>query len=190
MGPDVTKEEFENQRLAYKLVDSRKVRVPRVYEFFCDEQGWGYILMEFINGKAIDPLEDIDSIQRVVSVLNYFSTLRYSVPGSLYGGDCRGLLFLETDNLVFDTLDGMEESFNGGLFAHNTKLALRGHELELCHLDIVPRNILWQEDGSLCLLDWASAGSYPRLFEFCVQWILDGKEGSFNSLLLKSMNPL
>jgi thiamine kinase-like enzyme len=59
-----------------------------------------------------------------------------------------------------------------------------------CHLDIAPRNILWQEDGTLCIVDWASAGFYPRLFEFCVQWIVKGKDGNFNSLLLESMNPL
>ncbi|KGO55731.1 hypothetical protein PEX1_062240 [Penicillium expansum] len=45
-------------------------------------------------------------------------------------------------------------------------------------------------DGSLCLVDWASAGFYPRLFEFCIQWIFDGKDGSFNSLLLESVDPL
>ncbi|KAJ5544173.1 kinase-like protein [Penicillium frequentans] len=189
-GPDVTKEEFENQRLAYELVDSRKVRIPRVCDFFCDERGWGYFVMEFIDGKVIDPLEDVNSIQRVASVLNYFSTLRYNVPGSLYGSPCRGLLFPETEDLVFDSLDAMETWFNSRLFAHNPKLTLRDHKLVLCHLDIAPRNILWQEDGSLCLIDWASAGFYPRIFEFCVQWIFDGKDGNFNSLLLKSMNPL
>ena len=44
-------------------------------------------------------------------------------------------------------------------------------ELVFCHLDIAPRNLLRQEDGSLCLIDWASAGYYPRLFEFGMQWI-------------------
>lgn len=60
----------------------------------------------------------------------------------------------------------------------------------LCHLDIAPRNIIWQEDGSLCLIDWVSSGFYLRLFEFCIQWIFDGKDGSFNSLLLESVDPL
>lgn len=34
-GPDVIREEFENQRIAYELVDSRIARIPRVYDFFC-----------------------------------------------------------------------------------------------------------------------------------------------------------
>ncbi|KAJ5919115.1 kinase-like protein [Penicillium verhagenii] len=180
-GPDVTKEEFENQRLAYELVDRCKVRIPHVYDFFCDERGWGYLVMEYIDGKVIDPLEDVCSIQRVASVLDYFSTLRYNIPGSLYGSTCRGLLFPETEDVVFDSLDGMEKWFNTRLFPHNPKLTLRDSELVLCHLDIAPRNLLWQEDGSLCLIDWASAGFYPRLFEFCMQWIFDGKDGNFNS---------
>lgn len=33
-GPDVTKEEAEAQRIAYELVDSRIVRIPRAYAFF------------------------------------------------------------------------------------------------------------------------------------------------------------
>jgi hypothetical protein len=130
----VTKEEFENQRLAYGLVDSREFRIPRVYEFFCDERGWGYILMEVMNGKVNDPLEDVSSIRRVASVLYYFSTLRYTVPESLYGGACRGLLFPDTEDLLFESLDAMKEWYNSRLFAHDPHLTLQGHELVLCHL--------------------------------------------------------
>ena len=189
-GPDVTKEEAENQRMAYELVDSRIVRIPHVYAFFSDERGWGYIVMEFIEGKAIDPLEDVTAIEKVAGVLDYFATLRHTIPGSLCGGFCRGLLFPETEDLIFDSLDKMEKWFNSRLFLHNPKLTFRGCELVLCHLDIAPRNILWLEDGSLCLIDWASAGYYPRLFEFCAQWVVEGKDGNFNSLLLKLMDPL
>ncbi|KAJ5882714.1 kinase-like protein [Penicillium subrubescens] len=146
--------------------------------------------MEYIEGKVIDPLEDINAIEKVAGVLDYFATLRHDIPGPLSGGICRGLLFPETEDLVFDSINEMEKWFNSRLFAHNPKLTFQGCELVLCHLDIAPRNILWQEDGSLCLIDWASAGYYPRLFEFCAQWIIEGKDGGFNSLLLKSMNPL
>ncbi|KAK9850830.1 hypothetical protein MYU51_011403 [Penicillium brevicompactum] len=189
-GPDVTKEEFENQRIAHELVDSRIARVPRVYDFFVDERGWGYIVMEFMKGKVIDPLDDVSLIQRIANMLNHFATLRYDIPGSIYGGPCRGLLFPEFEELVFNSLDQMEDWFNSRLFAHNPTLDLQGSELVLCHLDIAPRNIIWLEDGSLCLIDWASAGFYPRLFEFSMQWILDGKDGDFNSNLLELVEPL
>lgn len=189
-GPDVTNEEAENQRIAFERVDSRVVRIPRVYSFFSDEQGRGYIVMEFIEGKVIQPLEDISAVKKVAGVLDHLATLRHSIPGSLCGGICRGLLFPETEDLFFDSLDGIEKWFNSRLFAHDPKLTFQGCELVLCHLDIAPRNILWQEDGSLCLIDWASAGYYPRLFEFCAQWIIEGKDSTFNSLLLKSMTSL
>lgn len=61
--------------------------------------------MEFIEGKVIEPLEDISAIEKVAGVLDYFATFRHSIPGSL----CHGLLFPETGDLVFDRMDGMEE---------------------------------------------------------------------------------
>lgn len=102
-GLDVTKEEAENQRMAYELVDSCIVCIPHGYAFFSDEWGWGYIVMEFIEGKAI---------KKVAGVLDYFATLRHTIPGSLCGGFCRGLLFPETEDLIFDSLDKMEKWFN------------------------------------------------------------------------------
>lgn len=77
-GLDVTK------KMAYDLVDTRIVRIPRVYAFFSDEQSYGYIVMEFIGGKVIDPLEDITAIEKVAGVLDYFSTLWHTSPGSLW----------------------------------------------------------------------------------------------------------
>lgn len=189
-GPDVTKEEAENQRIALELVDPRIVRIPRVYAFFTDERGRGYIVMEFIRGKIIEPLEDRSAITKVAQVFDYFASLRHTSPGPLCGGICRGLLFPDTEDLQFDTLDEMEKWFNSRLFPHDPKLTIRGFELVLCHLDIAPRNILWQDDGSFYLIDWASAGYYPRLFQFCAQWVIEGKDGKFNSLLLNSMEPL
>ncbi|PYI34555.1 kinase-like protein [Aspergillus indologenus CBS 114.80] len=189
-GPDVTEEEAENQKIAYELVDSRIVRIPRVYAFFSDARDWGYIVMEFVEGKVIDPLEDVRAIEKVADVLQHFATLGHTIPGSLCRGFCRGLLFPETQDLIFDSLDEMETWFNSRLFEHNPKLSFRDCQLVLCHLDIAPRNLLWQDDGSLCLLDWGSAGYYPRLFEFCAQWVVEGTDGSFNSVLLNSMNPL
>ncbi|OJJ42083.1 hypothetical protein ASPZODRAFT_35783, partial [Penicilliopsis zonata CBS 506.65] len=76
-GPDVTQEEAENQRIAYELLDSRIVRVPRVYDFFSDEQGRGYIVMELIEGKILDPLEDIVAVEKVAAVLSHFTTLQH-----------------------------------------------------------------------------------------------------------------
>lgn len=42
---------------------------------------------------AIEQLEDISIIEKIVAVLGYFATLRHSVRVSLFGGLCRGRLF-------------------------------------------------------------------------------------------------
>jgi thiamine kinase-like enzyme len=57
----------------------------------------------------------------------------------------------------------------------------------LCHLDIAPRNILLCDDGEIFVLDWASVGFYPRIFELCSQMIMGRKDGKFNSLVLNAM---
>lgn len=137
--------------------------------------GDGYIVMEFSERKLIDPL-DASAIERVAKVLDYFSTLRGSVPGPPSRGPCRGLLFPDTLDLVFDTLDEMEKWWNSRILPHEPKLTFQGFELVFCHLDIAPRNILWLEDGSICIVGWNSAGYYPKLFEFCSQWIIEGWE--------------
>lgn len=98
----------------------------------------------------------------------------------------------EAEELTFASVKVMEAWFNSRLFAQDPKLSFQDCELALCHLDIAPRNILWLKDGSICFLDWASASYYPRIFEFCAQWIIEhtGTEDKFNQLLLDSMENL
>lgn len=57
-GRFVTKEEALNQQRAFELVDPNIVCIPQVYRFFSDERGRGYIMMEVVEGKIIDPLDD------------------------------------------------------------------------------------------------------------------------------------
>lgn len=147
------------------------------------------MVMELIEGKMVDPL-DAFAIERVAKVLDYFTTLRGSVPRALSRGPCRELPFPDTSDLVFETLDEMKKWWNSRILPHEPKLTFQGFELVFCHLDMAPRNILWLEDGSICIVDWNSAGYYPKLFEFCSQWIIEGRHGNFNSLLLNAMSAL
>ncbi|PGH36501.1 hypothetical protein GX50_00688 [[Emmonsia] crescens] len=189
-GMGISRDEADNQQRAYDLVDHNIVRVPRVHRYFTDEVGRGYIMMDYIEGKVIDPLDDPDIIGRVICVLDHFSTLIGDKPGSLSGGPCHGLLWPDTEDLTFKNIENMEAWFNSRLFPGEGRISFQNHDLVLCHLDIAPRNIIWQPNGAICLVDWASAGFYPRLFEFWAQWNIEGKEGSFNTLLLNSMKPL
>ncbi|PGH01576.1 hypothetical protein GX51_05141 [Blastomyces parvus] len=189
-GMRISKDEADNQQRAYDLVDHNIVRIPRVHRFFTDEFGRGYIVMDYMEGEVIDPLEEPGLIERVICVLDHFSTLTGDNPGSLSGGSCRGLLWPDTENLTFGNREKMEDWFNSRLFSGEGRVSFQNCDLVLCHLDIAPRNIIWQPNGTICLVDWASAGFYPRLFEFWAQWNIEGKEGAFNTLLLKSMKPL
>ena len=67
-----------NQRIAYELVHSRIVRIPRVYAFFTNERGCGYLVIEFIERRIIEPLEESDVVPKIAGVLGYFATLRYT----------------------------------------------------------------------------------------------------------------
>ncbi|KAI9841869.1 MAG: hypothetical protein M1837_000339 [Sclerophora amabilis] len=191
-GYGVTEKEADNQRRAYELVSRDIVRIPRVYRFFTDEEDvdTGYLVMEYIEGTVIEPLENPAYIEKVARVLAHFATLRGDIPGPLGGGPSRGLLWPENEDLSFESVEAMEEWFNSRLLPHESKLSFASCELVLCHLDIAPRNLLWTKDGSLGLVDWASAGYYPRLFEFCTQWVIEGKDGKFNTLVLDAMENL
>lgn len=79
----------------------------------------------------------------------------------------------------------MENWFNRRLKEEDPKLIFSESELVLCHLDIAPRNFLLLQDGSICLLDWASAGFYLRVFEECVIRITRGLRNFFDEDVLK-----
>lgn len=166
-GIGVTESEANNQRGAYQLLDPSIVRVPQVYRFFTKGQ-YGYIVMEYIKGQILTPLEDQRLIRRVARVLEHLAELSCRVPGPLRSGVPRGLLWPENEDLSFVNILDVERYFNS-------------------RLDVAPRNILWQEDGTICLLDWECAGFYPRILEVCAQRIIFGMDGEFNRILLEYM---
>ncbi|CAI7629715.1 unnamed protein product [Penicillium crustosum] len=146
--------------------------------------------MEYVEGHVIDPLHDPHLIAKIAKVLDYFSTLTANRVGSMGGGLYRGLLWPDGEDLGFDDKGQMESWFYSKLFPGEGNVSFRDCDLVLCHLDTAPRNIIWLPDGRICLLDWASAGFYPRIFEFWAQWNIEGMEGLFKSQLLQSMTPL
>lgn len=197
-GRSVTKFEFENLKIARSLVDSKIVHIPEVYRYFEDNGGKfgylrdrGYILMEYVHGTKIDPIDDSKLVQRIADIIAHFTSIKGEIPGTLSRGPCGSILFPDNDEFIFDTVQAMEDWINRRIFSHqSSKISLKGVELVLCHLDLAPRNLLWREDGSICFLDWASAGFYPRCFEFAAQHYLLGFEKDFNQMLMNAMVPL
>ncbi|TVY13934.1 hypothetical protein LARI1_G009324 [Lachnellula arida] len=180
-GIGVKEEEANSQRKAYELIDKNIVCIPSVYRFFTKGQH-GYIVMEYMKGRVLEPVEDSLLMNRITYILAYLATIRSSIPGALGGGVSTGILWSEHSEEPFlHTIQEIESWFNRRLSKQDPKLIFSGSELVLCHLDIAPRNFLLLQDGSICLLDWASAGFYPRVFEECVLRITRALKGSFLS---------
>jgi hypothetical protein len=176
-GLGVTIEEANNQRRAFELLDCSIVRVPRLYRFFTQDNPepfppTGFIVMEYIHGETVQ-MPNSDQVLQIAQILLHFSTIHGQNPGPLQGGRSHGLIWEETGQPEFKSVQQMENWLNHRLLDKNTKLALERYPLVLCHLDLAPRNIIWVRDNSICLLDWASAGFYPRFFEVCVLKIID-----------------
>lgn len=181
-GNWVSSHEAENQRRAYERVDANIVAIPQVHEFFQDDEGWGYIVMDFIEGEIINALSD-DHFQRLANVLEHFTSITDTAPGSLGGGPSMGLLWPDTNDLTIKSIKEVERWFNSRL-PRQDKVHFEPSPFVLCHLDICPRNIIWLDNGRVCLLDWASAGFYPRLLEFASQFY---QEYHFSTKLLNAV---
>jgi thiamine kinase-like enzyme len=190
-GWNVTAEEANNQRKAFDLLDPRIVRIPQIYRYFTHntQDGFpptGFIVMEYIQGKILQS-PNSDQIDQLAHILLYFSTIRSQHPGPLQGGISRGLLWEDSGKPSFKTVHQMESWLNVRLPDVVSKLALGKYPLVLCHLDLAPRNIIWLADGSVCLIDWASAGFYPRFFEVCLLKIMEYSHENYEVDLIERM---
>jgi serine/threonine protein kinase len=165
-GFGVTQEEATSQIRAYNLIDQTIIRVPRVHRFFT-YKNIGHIVMEFIDGEPLNSTEDLAACGGIAKALAHFSQIRNDLPGPLSGGLAYGLLWIEGDWISPTSAEDVENYFNTRQLQHHEKLNIKDQAFSLCHLDIAPRNVLRLRNGSLCLLDWASAGFYPRFFEVC-----------------------
>jgi len=208
-GWGLTVEEADNQRKAFELLDRKIVRVPQVYRYFTQPieetqlftqsvegiqlvEGFlprGFIVMEYVHGDMIKSPNNSQSNQ-IARVLSYFASIHGRHPGPLQSGVSRGLLWEENGKPAFKSIQQMERWLNVRLPDVDTKLTLQKYPLVLCHLDLAPRNILWLNDGSICFLDWESAGFYPRFFEVCLLKIKEGSCKDYVATLMKRMKPL
>jgi Phosphotransferase enzyme family len=190
-GVGVTEAEAVNQSKAYELLDPKVVRIPKVHRYFSDNEDRGYIVMDLVEGEVLEPLEDPTRVRTVAGILDHLASFRQNVPGPLNHGPPCGLLFFpDEEEVPFTDVKDLEQWWNCRLLPGECAINLQGLDLVLCHLDVAPRNILWRDGEAPCLVDWASAGYYPRVFESCAQLIVEGKDGRFNRLLLDAMTKL
>ncbi|KAH8727388.1 kinase-like domain-containing protein [Phaeosphaeriaceae sp. PMI808] len=188
-GFGVTHLEAQNQLQAYEIIDPTIIRIPRVYRFFTHGLA-GYIIMEYIKGQPLSSVGDPASyLQAVAHVLKHFEQVLGDKPGPFHGGLAHGQLWLD-ESIAPATISDIEEYFNQRQLKLLPKLKLASYPLVFCHLDIAPRNIMVLEDGSLCLIDWATAGFYPRLFERCALRLNTRKKDDWNAQLLELLDIL
>ena len=168
--------EARNQIRAHELLNPDIVRVPKVYRYFTDSKRYGYIVMDFMEGKIKASVTESSQKRDMSRMLEHFASIKSLKPGSLTGGPSSGLLFGESDCPRFESINDMEAWFNDRLLDPSVTISFTGLDLVFCHLDLFPRNILWLDNHPPCVLDWGSAGFYPRLFERCSQLITQRSE--------------
>jgi thiamine kinase-like enzyme len=187
-GAGVSAGEAENQRKAFEMLNSSIVRVPRLYHYF-NWNNKGFLVMEYIHGEVFESVPS-QQIRKIADILGHFSTLQRTRPGPIQPGVSQGLLWEENGEPVFESVKHMEKWLNHRLPDTEDKLALEQYPLVLCHLDLAPRNNIWLKDGSLCLVDWASAGFYPRFFEVCILKIMERSHNDYETDLIQNMERL
>lgn len=179
---NIRRSELAAQEVAYHNTDRSIVHIPKVHRFF-ESDGQSYLFMEYVEGQT---LEDVDFEThkdipiRVANILAHLQQILGDCdsPGPVTGGEAHGYIFGdEGAGTAFDSIEDMNVYMNKRLDKMNEYLSrqedqrrfdhldLTPYALVLCHGDICRRNIIFESDGSLCLVDWGFAGFYPRIFE-------------------------
>lgn len=161
-GRGVMQEEALAQDTAFNILDAAVVRVPKVYHFYHNSlTNIGYLAMEWIDGLPLD-LHNTMHVKALQKTMNHLASLERDFPGPLASGEPQGVLWEDSAPDDCRTIIGLEDWVNKW---QERCVNFRGEDLVLCHLDTDAKNILWMQSRQICLLDWASAGYYPRYFE-------------------------
>ncbi len=189
-GFGVTQYEAANQQRAYEILDPAIIRIPRVYRFFAHGL-YGYIIMEYINGQPLLSIMNPNAyLEPMAKVLKLFEKLQRARPGPFHESLAFGQLWLDYDPIAPATISDIEQYYNKRQLKNRTHLNLARYPLVFCHLDIASQNIIVMDDGSLCLVDWNSAGFYPRLFERSALELNIRGASDWNAKLLKLLDEL
>jgi hypothetical protein len=206
-GVGVREEEANNQRRAYELLNPNTVRIPYIYRFFRHSttipafrvEGMkpfpecitteGYIIMEYVQGYVAEPDQYLNLVGKLLPVLQSLAKIKSEIPGPLNGGISRGM-FWDDDYPEFRTKKDLEDWVNRRLRGQSPNVCFNHTPLVLCHMDLVPRNILCLPNGSICLLDWESAGFYPLELEIAMLAInsVHKYRDRFNDPILKGIS--
>ncbi|KAI9889542.1 MAG: hypothetical protein M1814_005236 [Vezdaea aestivalis] len=132
--------------------------------------------MGFVDGQNLASIElkqHSPIIKKLSAALSHLAAHTSSIPGPVNAGSPVGYLWSEYGARgSFKSLEDIEVWFNSRLSFDNERLSFQEQDSRFCHLDLARRNIIVRPDNSISLLDWASAGFYPRVFEYwCLTYL-------------------
>jgi serine/threonine protein kinase len=174
----------EGETMKYVAVNFPGVRLPRVYRCFnIDYPSYfgvkGYIVMDYIDGRCLDSCWDHLSPElqkkiaaQVAAMVQELQSVRLSSPEVIGGGISRGTWFSDYGAGPFTTKEGFEKWLNWKLalskfFKHAAMDVpdIDYRDFVLVHGDLSPRNLIFDTDNQVWLIDWGCAGVYPAIFE-------------------------
>jgi hypothetical protein len=169
-GRGITDEEIANHKFAYEYSVKSDIKVPKIHRFFrIDDKA--YIVMEFIEGVTLNEIncrEHPGLIDRLaLAIESLFTQMPSGPPGPKNGGIPRGYLFSEDGALTtFNSIPKLNQWTNQRLRVKDgePRFDFTASDCVFYHLDLARRNIIMRPDGSFCIVDWESAGFYPRVF--------------------------
>ena len=199
-GHDVTASEAKTQEFAHRNANPSVVHVPRVYRFFQrDDPLWhcpkGYLFMEYVPGQALQELDldtNKDIISRIAQIVADLGQIQDGqVPGPIGEGQPEGYLWGDNGaRTTFTCVAEMEAWFNKRLALRNKSIDLCSHPLVLCHMDLCRRNMILEENNTICLLDWGFAELYPRFFEITSLSCINPYDEPYEKPLLQATDTL
>lgn len=141
---------------------THNIYVPRVHHFFKRDR-IGYLVQEYIEEcqKSTFDDEDVATITKCVAFLH---TLEENEPRPLGHGPAEGLLWPDDHMPRLTNRAELAEFVRERAGPKRVPVRIEP-PFALCHLDIALRNIIFMADGRIAIIDWASAGYYPRIFE-------------------------
>lgn len=184
-----SKREYGNQMLAWKGLNSERLRVPEPIRYIKHEHEYGilygYLIMEYLHGTPVEEANNegfVDTVAQAILEIHTRSrgVAQYLPPGPPTGGLAEGFPWGQNGaENEFHTVQDLEECVNKRLInyarsrqlnASDWKLDLHQSDFGLCHLDLAPRNILILHDGNIGIVDWNTLAHYPVVFELASLW--------------------
>lgn len=148
---DVMKEAFNQAQL-----EAANLSVPKVQEVFLSEEGWA-IRYEYARGKALSQL-----MEATPAKVSEYMVQLVKIQRAIAAADAP-LLPCLTDRLRRAICDSIQDK------AQRTSLCVALDSLPdgqaTCHGALMPRDIILNQNGSYCILNWANAARGNSLFD-------------------------